>query len=454
MKDEGNSMKTSITRKYKPYLAYKDSGVEWLGEIPEGWTILRIKYSGGIRYGIGEPPKYYEEGIPLLRATNVHEGKIYSDGLVYVEPKDIPNERIVWLASGDIIVVRSGAYTGDSALVTDEYAGSIAGFDLVIKSICISSKYLSYSLLCPYLREGQLFQYRMRAAQPHLNAEELGSCIVMRPPVDEQKHISGFLDRQTSKLDALLAKYERLLELLAEKRSALISLAVTKGLDPEAPMKDSGVEWLGEIPEGWEAIRLKYVAPLQGGYAFKSEAYQEDGIPIIKMSNLNRGCLDFSDATHIPPTECMSSFALHEGDILLGMSGSLGDTGSVGNYAIVYKQDLPCQLNQRVGRFQIRSSMVSDFLLYFISSRSFSEPVILDSIGTAQFNISPETIGNISISFPPQPDQVQICACLYHETFKIDALVAKVERAVELLKEYRVALISAAVTGKIDLREE
>jgi type I restriction enzyme S subunit len=234
------------------YERYKDAGLQRLPHIPAHWEALKLKRVVRIRYGIGEPPAYREEGTPLVRATNVDSGRITYKDLVLVDPADIPEKRIVWLSPGDIIVVRSGAYTGDSAIIRPHHCPCIAGFDMVVTPRWCLPDFLQYALLSPYLKRDQIDLEKLRAAQPHLNAEELGDCIFLLPPEDEQHGIAAFLDHETAKIDALVEEQRRLIELLKEKRQAVISHAVTKGLDPNARMKDSAVEWLGQVPEHWD----------------------------------------------------------------------------------------------------------------------------------------------------------------------------------------------------------
>jgi type I restriction enzyme S subunit len=245
--------------KWRSYPEYKDSGVEWLGELPAHWKILSIKRISRIRYGLSQPPIELIDGIPLIRATNVKSGRISENDMLYVDPADVPQNRDAILSAGDIIVVRSGAYTGDSAIIPEKYVGAIAGYDIVLTPTNGLSSFFSWQLLSPHIRNLQFGFYDLRAAQPHLNAEQLGATLFLAPPIQEQRAIAAFLDRKTMKIDKLIAKKKRLIELLQEKRAALISQAVTKGLDPCVPMKDSGVEWLGKIPVNWDIKRLKYL---------------------------------------------------------------------------------------------------------------------------------------------------------------------------------------------------
>jgi len=221
----------AVTKGLNPDAPMKDSAIEWLGEVPEHWEISSVKRLASICYGIGEPPKYQVEGIPLVRATNVNAGKISLDGIAYVNPNDIPENRIVWLKEGDIIVVRSGAYTGDSAIIPEGFGECIAGFDMVLQSRSINPMFMQFTLLSKYLKEGQIDTQKMRSAQPHLNAEELGSCLVALPPLPEQRSIAAFLDRETAKFDELIAEAHHAIALLRERRTALISAAVTGKID-------------------------------------------------------------------------------------------------------------------------------------------------------------------------------------------------------------------------------
>ncbi len=222
----------AVTKGLNPDAPMKDSGIEWLGEVPEHWKIVALKRVASICYGIGEPPKYQAEGIPLIRATNIHNGRLFEDGLVFVNPADIPEKRIVWLSAGDIIVVRSGAYTGDSAIIPEGYGSCIAGFDMVLRCDGVVPYFFQFALLSKYLKEGQIDLEKMRAAQPHLNAEELGSSVIVLPSSrEEQTEIVAFLDRETVKIDVLTAEAQTAITLLQERRTALISAAVTGKID-------------------------------------------------------------------------------------------------------------------------------------------------------------------------------------------------------------------------------
>ena len=221
----------AVTKGLDPTAPLRPSGIDWLGDIPAHWDVKPLKHCSNIRYGIGEPPEYHDKGTPLIRATNIRSGKISSVGLVLVDPKDIPSNRIVWLKAGDIVVVRSGATTGDSSIISSEYANSIAGFDMVVSPIRCMPEYLGFALLSNYLKTNQIEIETTRAAQPHLNAEELGNCFVILPSISEQEKIVTFISSKLTKFDALVLKAKQTVTLLKERRTALISAAVTGKID-------------------------------------------------------------------------------------------------------------------------------------------------------------------------------------------------------------------------------
>ena len=221
----------AVTKGLNPNVKMKDSGIEWLGEIPEHWEVKRIKHIGRIKYGLGEPPQQLEDGLPFIRATDIHRGKINSESILRVDPQDIPWSRAPELRANDILVVRSGAYTGDSAIVSEEWAGAIAGYDMVLRVTNALPHFVAYALLSKYLLEGQIYLERSRAAQPHLNAEELGSFIILLPPKPEQEEIVFQLNCETARIDALIEKIRKSIDLLREYRTALITAAVTGKID-------------------------------------------------------------------------------------------------------------------------------------------------------------------------------------------------------------------------------
>jgi type I restriction enzyme S subunit len=221
----------AVTKGLDPNAKMKDSGIEWLGEIPEQWEVKKVKRLGAIRYGLGEPPEYVDDGLPFIRATDIKRGKIDLGDVRKVRREDVPWSRRPLLNLHEILVVRSGAYTGDSAIVTGSIVGCIAGYDMILTVEKAHAPFVAWVLLSKYMLQGQIYLERLRAAQPHLNAEELGGFIALVPPLAEQRAIAVFFDRETARIDVLIEKVQSSLAMLLEYRTALITAAVTGKID-------------------------------------------------------------------------------------------------------------------------------------------------------------------------------------------------------------------------------
>ena len=429
----------------RPYAAYKDSGEAWIGDIPAGWAVLPLKRVAAVSYGLGQPPEYQIEGTRFLRATNVNRGVLSTEGLVYVDEATLPASRLTRLAPDDIVVVRSGAYTGDSAIVTSDWAGAIAGFDMVVRvrQGCLP-RFVAFSLLSKYILEGQINLLRMRAAQPHLNAEELGEIAFVKPSLAEQSAIAAFLDRETGKIDALVAEQERLIALLKEKRQAVISQAVTKGLNPNAKLKLSGVEWLGEVPEGWKVVRL--------GALFREA--MDDGehdLPVLSVS-IHDGVSDreLSDSEmdrKVSRSEDRTKYKkVSPGDLVYNMmrawQGGFGTVAVAGMVSPAYVVARP------------QSPIRTEYVELALRTPKAVEEMRRHSRGVTDFRLRLywDEFKQICIPFPPLREQDEILQAVGLERDRSDMLAAQAEVAIALLKERRAAIISAAVTGKIDVR--
>lgn len=221
----------AVTKGLDPHTPMRDSGIDWLGEVPEEWKSICLKYLAHIKYGLGQPPAQLDGGLPLLRATNIYRGNITTDDLMLVDPDEVPHTRDPILRTNDIIVVRSGVYTGDSAIISPEYDGAVAGYDMVVRVKKANARYVAYSLLSIPLLENQINVFRMRAAQPHLNAEELGNCILFIPSHKIQNEIVDYLDHETAHIDSLVATIQEQVAKLRTYRQALITAAVTGKID-------------------------------------------------------------------------------------------------------------------------------------------------------------------------------------------------------------------------------
>jgi type I restriction enzyme, S subunit len=222
---------SAVTRGLDTSVSLKSSGISWLGDIPMHWEIKRLKAVARVRYGLGQPPREVESGLPLIRATNVDNGKILDKNLVRVDPADVPKSRNAFLKAGEIVVVRSGALTADSAIIPSEYEGAVAGYDMVVTATGAGAEFVAMVLLSSYVQVDQLVIASMRAAQPHLNAEELGTAKLLLPPNEEQSDIVEYVRKESSPIDSAISRLERQIELLREYRTRLVADVVTGKLD-------------------------------------------------------------------------------------------------------------------------------------------------------------------------------------------------------------------------------
>jgi type I restriction enzyme S subunit len=287
-----------------------------------------------------------------------------------------------------------------------------------------------------------------------LNLALIKSIVLPLPPLPIQKTIAAYLDKGTSRIDELIVKKERQIELLQEKRQAIITRAVTKGLDPKAKMVDSGVVWIGEIPEGWKVTRLKYLASMLSGFAFHSEDFNDTGIQLIKISNLYCNKLQLErQPTFVPESfkENYKEWLVTNGDILMSMTGTLGkrDYG----FAIqIENEEEEFLLNQRVSKIVPKPNITANMLVHIVRSDYFQNQIFLLPSGTKQGNFSNEQILGTYVIYPPKKEiQNEITMFIKGQFVANDKLIHKIEASISLLREYRSSLITAAVSGQIDV---
>jgi len=314
------------------------------------------------------------------------------------------------------------------------------------------SRFAGYSLRAPYFVE-RVVAESVGVSYPAINASEIACIGIAFPPLPEQHAIAAFLDHKTAEIDTLIAAKERLIALLREKRAALITSAVTKGLDPDVPMKDSGVEWLGEVPEHWEVRRLKTVAEVNLSNVDKKSAEGQDMVLLCNYTDVYynehiTNQIDFMGATATP--EQIKRFSLKEGDVLITKDSESWDDIAVPAVVSENLDNVLCGYHLAM----IRPTEQTDgrFLARAFSAVGPKDQFHIKANGITRFGLGGDAIRTGLFAFPPLPEQHAIAAFLDRRTAGIDALVGKVEEAIDHLKEYRTALISAAVTGKIDVR--
>ncbi|MGK7938063.1 MAG: restriction endonuclease subunit S [Xenococcaceae cyanobacterium] len=437
--------------RYQAYESYKDSGVEWLGDIPEHWQRSVFRYYFDIQLGKmlqNEPQSENDEEISYLKAIHVRWDRVEIEELpkMWASPKD---REKYYVQNGDLLICEGGE-VGRTSLLNGLTESCIIQNALhrIRPSRQSSVEYLNY--LMRHIADTEWFDILCnKSTIAHLTSEKLGALSFPLPPLEEQKTITRFLDYKTKQIDALIAKKETLLEKLDEKRTALISHAVTKGLDANVPMKDSGIEWLGEIPEHWEVIRQRFLISLQGGSTpSKSNPEFWDGeIPWISSKDMKTDRLISSIDKITEQALRDTSIHLHsQGGIVIvarGMILAHSFPVAINDVDITINQDLKI----------IRTTLNSEYLALLLRG---IKKVILGIVEEAAHGtkvLRTDLYKNIRLPIPPLKEQKEIAEYLDRKTAELDSQKAKIQEAIELLKEYRTSLITNAVTGKIDVRQ-
>lgn len=436
------------------YPAYKDSGIEWIGEVPEEWEFLHYKrVCTRVDVGIAEAAThaYTDVGVPIIRSTNVRPNLLNTSDILKIQEWFAEKNKSKYLRAGDLVTVRTG-YPGVTAVVPPELDMSQC-FTLVMSS----------------LRKGHLpsfFSYFMNSihGMTHFNVTGWGSaqinisvpivqhCPIVLPSIPEQEAIVAFLDRETAKIDRLKDVRRRQIEVLREQRAAVIHHAVTQGLDPDAPKKDSEHPWLEPIPASWSVVRLKFTAtinPSKGASGYYSEA--EDQVVFLPMEAVTAmGQVDQSNRGQVKVL--WKGFTYFErGDVVVAKITPCFENGKGAHLA-----DLETELGFGTTEFHVLrpGKAINGRFLYLLTVttrfRGLGARFMTGAAG--QQRVPPSFISNFPVALPPLAEQEAIVARIDAETATIDALIGKYERELELLDEYRASLISHAVTGKIDVR--
>lgn len=414
----------------KPYPKYKDSGVEWLGEVPEHWDAKRFKYIAQIN-----PSKPSEILSDDSQCVFIPMEAMHDDGTfenTEIKPVAEVKSGYTYFAEDDIIFAKITPCFENGKGAWLHQLGSPVGFGSTEFHVLRSLQDKTIPKFLYYLTKS--FEFRSLGAaymqgvagQKRVTNDFVENYLAGLPPIKEQILIGAFLQHETAKIDALIVKKQRQIALLQEKRTALISHAVTKGLDPNVKMKDSGVEWLGEVPEHWEVIRLKYVFWLQRGHDLPITELQTGAYPVCGSN----GCIGYHD-----------KFTTEGPGITVGRSGSVGEVNYINTNYWAHNTAL------YVKEFRRAVPKFTFYLLKTLDVKYLSE-------GTAVGTLNRNNIHDLYIAIPEIVEQQAIATHIDNETGKAEILIEKISNSVNKLQEYRTALISAAVTGKIDVRGE
>lgn len=441
--------------KYKAYPEYKDSGMEWCTALPLGWKRTNLRWLSSI-YAGGTPSKnvidYWENGtIPWINSGAVNQSYV-TEPSTFISKAAFENSSAKWIPKGALVVALAGQ---------GKTKGMVA--QLGIKTTCNQSmaaivfyeinlsRYIYWWLTSNYQNIRNMAGGDLRDG---LNLELLGDIQCPQPNDGECIRISAFLDHETAKIDNLIEKQQQLIELLKEKRQAVISHAVTKGLNPDVPMKDSGVEWLGEVPKHWVVSKVKYYCTIKGRIGFRGYTVQDlvdenEGALVLGASEMRSdGSIILNSPQYISWGKYYESpeIMLDKDMILFVQRGS-----TVGKVSFI---------THDLGKATINPSLIvlrdlnicGEFMSYSLMSSFIQNTVKMQTSSTAIPMISQEQVGNYFQLIPPLNEQLKIAEYIACNVSKIDQAINTAEISISLIKERRTALISAAVTGKIDVR--
>ncbi len=432
--------------RYKPYSSYKSSGIEWIGNIPEDWKVRRIKtFVKKCINGVwGEEALDDKNDIVCIRVAD------FDMNIMGVSPKNLTirninpsHQKSRILCENDILIEKSGG--GEKQPV-----GRVVNYNLANQAVCsnfigkielsnIISRFMVYYFFTLYSGGINQKAVKQTTGIQNLDLEFYLNEKITIPPITEQQRIADFLDRKTGKIDELIGKKERMIDLLKEKRAAIINHAVTRGLNPDVPLKPSSIDWIGDIPECWEVRRLKFLVDLIN----EIESDEESQTNCVDLENIESytGKLFNEDIKN-----CLAMKNFAKGDVLFNkLRPYLAK--------VYYGSSKGCCGSELL---VLRSKYIINpkFLFYRMISKAIIDLVDNSAYGVKMPRSNWDFIGSISIAYPNEFEQQWIADFLDKKTSEIDTLIAKIESAIETLKEYRASIITAAVTGKIDVRGE
>lgn len=431
------------------YPTYMDPGVQWLDRIPTHWRSGSLRWLCR-RFSGGTPdkniPEYWEDGtVPWLNSGAVNQALI-TEPSTLISASGFENSSAKWIPSGALVMALAGqgktkgmvAQLGIPSTCNQSMAAIVPTSDM-------QPRFLLWWLQSNYQNIRNMAGGDMRDG---LNLDLLGEIPCPIPPLPEQAAIAGFLDHETTKIDALIEEQRSLVDLLKEKRQAVISHAVTKGLDPSVATRNSGVEWLGLIPKHWDSGTLTRVADrvVVGIAEAATHAYADEGVAILRSTNIRAGKI-IGEILYVTPefAEGRATKLINAGDLVTVRTGNAGVT------AVVPESLDGCQCFTMLIT-SLSKLGLSAFYCYALNSLPSQRYFALEGWGTAQVNISVPILKALPVAIPPLIEQHAIVEYLDSATSRLDELVAEAESAMRLLGERRSALISAAVTGKIDVR--
>lgn len=451
--------KAVLNEKYSAYSEYKDSGLAWLGEVPNHWIVSKFGYvktvltdytANGSFADLKKNVVYRDEPshARLVRLTDLRVNLENQNG-VWIDKDAYNYLGKSALFGGEFLLANVGAYAGlfyqmpegkgNASLAPNMFMAKFDGNKIL-------REFMAYVGQSQSANEQLRLNATASSAQPKLNKDDFKSVIFTYPPIDEQQKIANFLDHETAKIDTLIEKQQQLIALLKEKRQAVISHAVTKGLNPDAPMRDSGVEWLGEVPEHWEVISIKHLSSVKRGASprpIDDQKYFDDSgdYAWVRIADVSKAGMYLTSTTQrLSELGSSLSVKLEADELFVSIAGTVGKPCLTISKACIHD-----------GFVYFPDLKINNKFLYYIFEAGEAY-LGLGKMGT-QLNLNTDSVGGIKIGLPPLNEIGAIINIIEKSNIKYDDLINKANKSISLMQERRTALISAAVTGKIDVRK-
>ena len=435
---------------YKTFNEYIPSQSKWFDKIPKNWDIRPIKHLAKTIPG-GTPStsnlEYWENGnIPWLPSGMVQNCQIdETDAYKFITEKGLLNSATKYIGPNSILVALTGATCANIGYLT--FKATANQSVISVEPYTTFPKYIYYALLS---QREQILDKKTGGAQSGINEDDVKNIFIPTMDFKEQKQIANYLDQKTAKIDETIAKNEELIELLEEKRVALINQVVTKGLNPDVPMKDSGVEWIGEIPEHWDVVPFKRLFDNIKDGTHGSFQRVADGKPLLSAKNVFNDTINISENESLISQEDYNSIVANgfpkRNDLLLTIVGTIGRS-------CVYDKDFPLAFQRSVAFIRLTYDDPY-FYNYFVKSDIFFSQLMINAKESAQKGVYLNDIKECLVIRPPIEIQSEIANYLQNHISKINKIISKIQENINLLEEYKTSLIHHVVTGKIDVRGE
>ncbi len=429
----------------------KNSNVEWIGQIPDDWQMIKIKNIANIINGYSFKSELYtEQGIKVVRITNVSDGYLNNDNPRYYPSEYKDDIKDAMLQPKDILITLTG-YIGLSGIVNDDYLP--AGLNQRVGCIRINKNGYDNRFLHYVISTNQFIEmsnlYSSGTAQQNLSTEWLKNQLVPDIDIKEQIKIADLLDKKCGQIDRLIKIQQQEIEKLKEYKTSVITQTVTKGLDPNVPMKDSGIEWIGQIPAHWNLNKLKFVSYLITDGTHQTPNYIDNGIPFLSIKDISSGKIDFSDVKYISELEHSELYKhapINKGDMLFTRIGTMG-------VFVLVDTDKTFDIFVSVGLIKFKkyiTLILKKYLMYFFSSLNFLDFINLVKAGggttAAKFNL--EDVRNSIFTSPPEKEMESIVQYIDDCNQRIVEVITKKQKKIQKLQEYKKSLIYEYVTGK------